>query len=151
MMTHVKFWFGIFQKIRVSLNVKVLLRKYTIILTYSIFEESIWVIKSVTFLLVSGVSFHNIVVSLINCLKRAHKYAIDPCSLVRPNHVMVRSAGLCVCVCGIQIGIKHSSSCGINTAGFTMFYTNLNSTDADAQSRWTHHNTRKRRRVDSCG
>ena len=58
---------------------------------------------------------------------------------------MVRSAGLCVCVCGIWIGIKHSKSCVINTAGFTMFYTNLNSADADAKSRWTHQNTFKTR------
>ena len=44
---------------------------------------------------------------------------------------MVRSAGL---------GIKHSKPSGINSAGFAMFYTNLNSADADAKSRWTHHN-----------
>ena len=31
-----------------------------------------------------------------------------------------------VCVCGIQIGVKHSKLSGINSAGITMFHTNLN-------------------------
>ena len=35
--------------------------------------------------------------------------------------------------------MKYRNPCGINTAGLTMFYTNLNSADADAKSRWTHH------------
>ena len=55
--------------------------------------------------------------------------------------IMVRSARLGVCVCGIKIGITHSKPCGINTAGFTVFYTNFNSLDANAKSRWTHHYT----------
>ena len=46
---------------------------------------------------------------------------------------MVRSAGLRVCVCGIKIGINHSKSSGINFVGITMFNTNLNSADADAE------------------
>ena len=54
--------------------------------------------------------------------------------------VMVRSAALWVCVCGIEIGIKYSNSSGINSAGITIFYTNLNSADADAKCRWMHHN-----------
>ena len=45
---------------------------------------------------------------------------------------MVRSVD--PCVCGILIGIKRSNPCGINTAWFTMFFTNLNSADADAKS-----------------
>ena len=52
---------------------------------------------------------------------------------------MVRSAALCDCVCGILIGIKHSNPSGINATGNTMFYNNLNSTNAVAKSRWTHH------------
>ena len=55
--------------------------------------------------------------------------------------IMVRSAGLCVFVCGISIGIKHCKTSGINPGGggvgITMFYTNRNS--ADAKPRWTHH------------
>ena len=31
--------------------------------------------------------------------------------------------------------IKHRTPSGIDSAGFTMFYTNLNSADADARSR----------------
>ena len=54
---------------------------------------------------------------------------------------MVRSVGLCVCVCGIKNCIKHSKPRGINSAGITMFHTNLNSADADANARWTHHNS----------
>ena len=50
---------------------------------------------------------------------------------------MVLSAALCVG--GIPIGIKHSNPSGINSAGITILYTNLNS--IDAESRWTHHNT----------
>ena len=38
--------------------------------------------------------------------------------------------GLCVCVCGIEIGIKHINPCRIYTAEFTVFYTNLNPADA---------------------
>ena len=56
---------------------------------------------------------------------------------------MLRSAGLCVCVCGIKIGIKSSKPSkpsGINFAGITICHTNLNSADADAKSHWTHHN-----------
>ena len=49
--------------------------------------------------------------------------------------IMVRSAGLCV-----QFGIKHSKPSGFNSAWFIMFYTNLNTADADAKSHWTHHN-----------
>ena len=50
---------------------------------------------------------------------------------------MVRSAALCVF--GISIGLKHSNPSGINSAWITVFYTNLNS--ADAESRWTHYYT----------
>ena len=42
------------------------------------------------------------------------------------NCIMVRSAGLCVCVFDIKICIKH-------IARFTLFYTNLNSADVDAR------------------
>ena len=48
---------------------------------------------------------------------------------------MVRPAALYVCVCGIEFGIKYSDSSEINTTGITKFYTNLNSTEADAKCR----------------
>ena len=50
---------------------------------------------------------------------------------------MVCSATFCVCVCGIQIGIQTYYPSDINNALITIFYTNLNSADADAKSRWT--------------
>ena len=51
------------------------------------------------------------------------------------SRVMARSAVLCVCVCGIKIGIKHSNPIGVSSAGIFVFYTNLYSADADAKSR----------------
>ena len=54
--------------------------------------------------------------------------------------LMERSAGLWVYVSEFELVLKlipHGllCVCGINSAGITMFYTNLNSADADAKSR----------------
>ena len=44
------------------------------------------------------------------------------------------SASLRLRLYNVRFGIENRSSSGINNAGFTMFYTNLNSADADAKS-----------------
>ena len=55
--------------------------------------------------------------------------------IAETKYIIVRSACLCVCACGILICIKHSKPSGIDFARISMFYTNLNSADADAKTR----------------
>ena len=50
------------------------------------------------------------------------------------SHIMVLSAALCVCVCGILIGFTYSNPSRINTAWITIFHTNYSSEDEDARS-----------------
>ena len=71
----------------------------------------------------------------IYIVKHQHLHKTIRLQMVSIHSFMVRSAGLCVCVCGIKISIKHSKPSDIYSAGITMMYTNLNAADADANSR----------------